>query len=102
MSGDLKHPSKAIPKGTLAGLALTFFAYTVVILAMAATITRASFYQNVNVVQDVSSYILIIIELLLTLDRPTSLPSSSSWVNLQPRSSRLLWESLDLQSYSRP
>jgi solute carrier family 12 (potassium/chloride transporters), member 9 len=53
MSGDLKHPSKAIPKGTLSGLALTFFAYTVVILAMAATITRPSFYRDVNVIQDV-------------------------------------------------
>ena len=52
MSGSLKHPSKAIPKGTLAGLGLTFFAYTTVILAMAATITRASFYNNVNVIQD--------------------------------------------------
>lgn len=40
MSGDLKHPSKAIPKGTLSGLLLTFISYTVVILAMAATITR--------------------------------------------------------------
>lgn len=40
MSGDLKHPSKAIPKGTLSGLALTFLAYTLVILAMAASITR--------------------------------------------------------------
>lgn len=54
MSGDLKHPSKAIPKGTLSGLALTFFAYTVVILALAATITRESFYNNGNVIQDVS------------------------------------------------
>lgn len=54
MSGDLKHPSKAIPKGTLSGLALTFFVYTLVILALAATITRESFYHNVNVIQDVS------------------------------------------------
>lgn len=54
MSGDLKHPSKAIPKGTLSGLVLTFFIYTVVILALAATITRESFYHNVNVIQDVS------------------------------------------------
>ena len=51
MSGDLKHPSKAIPKGTLYGLVLTFFSYTVVILAMAATITRSSFYRNTNVIQ---------------------------------------------------
>lgn len=54
MSGDLKYPSKAIPKGTLGGLALTFFSYTMVILAMAATITRESFYHNVNVIQDVN------------------------------------------------
>jgi solute carrier family 12 (potassium/chloride transporters), member 9 len=61
MSGDLKHPSKAIPKGTLYGLALTFCAYTLVIVAMAATITRASFYRNVNVVQDTNvSGILIL------------------------------------------
>lgn len=54
MSGDLKHPSKAIPKGTLSGLALTFFAYTIVILALAASVTRASLYNNLNVIQDVS------------------------------------------------
>jgi amino acid transporter len=54
MSGDLKHPSKAIPKGTLSGLSLTFMAYTLVILAMAATITRESFYNDANIVQNVS------------------------------------------------
>jgi solute carrier family 12 (potassium/chloride transporters), member 9 len=52
MSGDLKHPSKAIPKGTLAGLVVTFATYALVIISMAATITRESFYKNVNVVQD--------------------------------------------------
>ena len=52
MSGDLKHPSKAIPKGTLYGLALTFCSYAIVIISMACTISRKSFYQNVNVVQD--------------------------------------------------
>jgi potassium/chloride transporter 9 len=51
MSGDLKNPSKSIPKGTLAGLALTFVSYLLVILAMAASITRQSFYNNVNVIQ---------------------------------------------------
>ncbi|KAJ5892804.1 hypothetical protein N7504_009495 [Penicillium tannophilum] len=54
MSGDLKNPSKAIPKGTLSGLALTFITYTMVILAMAASITRQSFYNNVNVIQIVN------------------------------------------------
>lgn len=51
MSGDLKHPSKAIPKGTLYGLGLTFIFYVVVILSMAATITRESFIHNQNVIQ---------------------------------------------------
>jgi potassium/chloride transporter 9 len=51
MSGDLKHPSKAIPKGTLYGLALTFVLYTVVIIAMAASIGRESLYNNTNVIQ---------------------------------------------------
>ena len=55
MSGDLKHPSRAIPKGTLTGLAFTFLLYMTVILSMAATIARPSFYRNVNVLQDVSS-----------------------------------------------
>jgi potassium/chloride transporter 9 len=51
MSGDLKHPSKAIPKGTLYGLGLTFFSYTIVILALAASITRFSLQNNTNVIQ---------------------------------------------------
>ncbi|KAL4890936.1 amino acid permease-domain-containing protein [Aspergillus ambiguus] len=51
MSGDLKNPSKSIPKGTLSGLALTFVTYSIVILAMAASVTRDSFYKNTNVVQ---------------------------------------------------
>lgn len=61
MSGDLKHPSKAIPKGTLYGLGLTFLSYTIVILTMALTITRATFYRNVNVVQDVNASGIIIL-----------------------------------------
>lgn len=51
MSGDLRNPSKSIPKGTLGGLALTFITYTLVIVAMAASVTRQSFYNNVNVIQ---------------------------------------------------
>ena len=62
MSGDLKNPSKSIPRGTLYGLALTFFSYTLVILAMAGSITRLSFYHNVNVIQDTNvSGILILL-----------------------------------------
>ena len=51
MSSDLKNPSKSIPRGTLYGLGLTFFAYTAVVISMAATITRASLYSNVTVIQ---------------------------------------------------
>ncbi|KAL4906539.1 hypothetical protein BDW74DRAFT_167184 [Aspergillus multicolor] len=51
MSGDLKNPSRSIPKGTLYGLALTFVLYTLVILAMAASLTRDSLYNNANIVQ---------------------------------------------------
>ncbi|KNG49045.1 cation chloride cotransporter [Stemphylium lycopersici] len=51
MSGDLKHPSKAIPKGTLWGIGLTFVLYTLVIFAMAASIARETLYNNTNVIQ---------------------------------------------------
>ncbi|KAL4808972.1 amino acid permease-domain-containing protein [Aspergillus unguis] len=51
MSGDLKNPSRSIPRGTLYGLAMTFILYSLVILAMAATLTRDSLYNNANVVQ---------------------------------------------------
>ena len=61
MSGDLKNPSKSIPKGTLYGLATTFVLYTLVILAMAATITRASFVRNANVIQDTNIHGVIIL-----------------------------------------
>ena len=53
MSGDLNNPSKSIPKGTLFGLGTTFVTYTLVILAIAATVTRQSLYTDVNVIQDV-------------------------------------------------
>lgn len=68
MSGDLKDPSKAIPKGTLAGLALTFGTYTIVILCMAATVTRESFYNNVNIIQDtnISGALILVGELAST------------------------------------
>lgn len=61
MSGDLKNPSKSIPKGTLYGLATTFLLYTLVIIAMAATITRASFVRNANVIQETNISGLVIL-----------------------------------------
>jgi potassium/chloride transporter 9 len=56
MSGDLKHPSKAIPKGTLYGLGLTFALYSMVIVALAASVSRDTFYKNTNVIQLVSRH----------------------------------------------
>lgn len=61
MSGDLKNPSKSIPRGTLSGILLTFVFYALVILAMAASITRQSMYKNVNVIQDVNLSEVIIL-----------------------------------------
>ena len=54
MSGDLKHPSKAIPKGTFWGLLSTFAFYEIVIATLACSVARASFHNNTNVIQVVS------------------------------------------------
>ncbi|EWC46247.1 hypothetical protein DRE_04418 [Drechslerella stenobrocha 248] len=54
MSGDLRKPSKSIPKGTLHGLLITFITYTVVIFAMGTSIKRTALYTNLNVIQDVN------------------------------------------------
>ncbi|TGO90814.1 hypothetical protein BPOR_0050g00190 [Botrytis porri] len=61
MSGDLKSPSKAIPKGTVYGLITTFCLYTLVIVAMAATVTRSSFLRNTNVLQETNMSGLLIL-----------------------------------------
>jgi len=84
MSGDLKHPSKAIPKGTLYGLGLTFVSYTIVILAMAASITRESFYANTNVIQLVGVYAFQP-DFVLTTYRQTFPASSSYLESSQPQ-----------------
>lgn len=55
MSGDLQNPSKSIPRGTLYGLAVTFVLYALVIMSMAASISRTSMHRNLNIIQDVSS-----------------------------------------------
>jgi solute carrier family 12 (potassium/chloride transporters), member 9 len=49
MSGDLRNPSKAIPKGTLWAMLSTLFLYLIVIITMASSITHESFLRYTNV-----------------------------------------------------
>lgn len=50
MSGDLRDPSKSIPKGTLWAMLTTFVTYFIVILSMATSTTHDSFLANANVI----------------------------------------------------
>ncbi|KKA25970.1 hypothetical protein TD95_002159 [Thielaviopsis punctulata] len=50
MSGDLRNPSKSIPRGTLWAMFSTFICYLVVITAMASSITHDSLLGNPNVI----------------------------------------------------
>jgi solute carrier family 12 (potassium/chloride transporters), member 9 len=54
MSGDLRDPSHAIPKGTLWAMLVTFIAYLVVIFSMAASTTHASFLRHPNILSATS------------------------------------------------
>jgi potassium/chloride transporter 9 len=54
MSGDLKNPSKSIPKGTLNGLLTTFTSYFIVILSMGASIPRSLLYKDTQVLQTIN------------------------------------------------
>lgn len=54
MSGDLRKPSKSIPKGTLWGLLLTFFCYLFVIISLGASVPRNLLHKDVQVIQTVN------------------------------------------------
>ncbi|KAK4164892.1 amino acid permease-domain-containing protein [Cladorrhinum sp. PSN259] len=56
MSGDLKNPSKAIPKGTLWAMLSTLVSYLLVIFSLASSTTHASFLRNGNVIQETNLY----------------------------------------------
>ncbi|KAI0840009.1 amino acid permease-domain-containing protein [Hypoxylon sp. FL0890] len=61
MSGDLRNPSKAIPKGTLWAMAATFALYLIVILSIASSITHTSFLQDTNIISTTSIWSPIIL-----------------------------------------
>ncbi|KAL4399249.1 potassium:chloride symporter [Malassezia pachydermatis] len=61
MSGDLRKPSKSIPKGTNWSLIFTFGLYVVTFVIMACTVSRESFYLNVSILGDVSYWPIVIV-----------------------------------------
>lgn len=98
MSGDLRKPSKSIPKGTLWGLLCTFIAYSLVILSVGSTVSRELLYRDVDVIQNtnMSSTLIIMGELstslfsvLMGLVGAAKLLQAMSRDNLIPYSSKL-------------
>ena len=61
MSGDLRKPSKSIPKGTNAALVFTFIIYVGAFIIMACTISREALYRNASIVSEVSRWPGVII-----------------------------------------
>ncbi|KAL2760815.1 hypothetical protein ACRALDRAFT_1078620 [Sodiomyces alcalophilus JCM 7366] len=56
LSGDLRNPSRAIPKGTLWAMLTTFISYLVVVFALAASTTRESLLQNPSIISLTNLY----------------------------------------------
>ncbi|WFD29062.1 hypothetical protein MSPP1_000067 [Malassezia sp. CBS 17886] len=61
MSGDLRKPSKSIPKGTNWALVFTFGVYVSTFVIMAATIPRQSLYRSISIVGDVSQWPAVVL-----------------------------------------
>lgn len=55
MSGDLKAPSRSIPKGTIAALAFTYVTYVLLAFLVAGSIERSTLLTDLSILQDVSS-----------------------------------------------
>jgi len=51
MSGDLKDPSKSIPRGTLGAVTLTGIGYTILMVLIASSVTRDTLRDNPNFLQ---------------------------------------------------
>ncbi|KAH7033000.1 amino acid permease-domain-containing protein [Microdochium trichocladiopsis] len=50
MSGDLRNPSKSIPRGTLWAMLTTLLCYLLVIMSLAFSTTQHSFLRNTNII----------------------------------------------------
>lgn len=61
MSGELKNPSRAIPKGTLWGLLITFILYLLVIVSIGASTPRELLRRDLGVIQTINLHSLIIV-----------------------------------------
>lgn len=69
MSGDLKTPSKSIPRGTLNGIWLTIVLYFFVVLAIAGCVSRELLYRDVEIIRNsnLSPILVILGEFATTL-----------------------------------
>lgn len=53
MSGDLKDPAKAIPRGTLSAIGVTFCFYFVLVISLAFTVTNITLQENDFILQSI-------------------------------------------------
>lgn len=53
LSGDLKNPSKSIPKGTLIAIFASFFFYAMIIIVLAGCFDHETLLENTMVMQDI-------------------------------------------------
>lgn len=61
MSGELKNPSRSIPRGTLYALTMSFVLYFLVIISLGAAVPRELFHKDIKIIQTVNINGLIII-----------------------------------------